>query len=194
MFFPIVLSYIMYALLTAFTPGPNNLLALYSVSREGWERGRAVCGGIAAGFFCVMLLCAAACYWLVSLLPVLLPWLRYAGAAYIALLAWQVAASRPGAGLRSGAGFWQAFGLQFVNVKIWMYAVTIYTAYVLPAGGSWQELVRHALVLTLVGVSGVLTWGLGGSLLQRFFARGGQAFNYGMGALLLLCAVQLLRP
>ncbi len=32
-----ILSYLPYSLATAFTPGPNNILALYSVSQKGWR-------------------------------------------------------------------------------------------------------------------------------------------------------------
>ena len=35
-----ILSYLPYSLATAFTPGPNNILALYSVSQKGWRRGK----------------------------------------------------------------------------------------------------------------------------------------------------------
>ena len=36
----IFVSYLPYALVTSFTPGPNNVLALHTVSQNGWARGK----------------------------------------------------------------------------------------------------------------------------------------------------------
>ena len=45
----VILSYLPYALITTFTPGPNNLMSLYSVSSAGWKKGSRVILGIFAG-------------------------------------------------------------------------------------------------------------------------------------------------
>ena len=37
MILSIITSYLIYTLLTAFTPGPNNIVALYAVSQNGWR-------------------------------------------------------------------------------------------------------------------------------------------------------------
>lgn len=65
----VFLSFLPYALVTAFTPGPNNLVALCSVGQSGWRRGIRVIFGMMAGFLCVMLLCAAFCYELAGASP-----------------------------------------------------------------------------------------------------------------------------
>ena len=39
MFFSVVLSYLPYALVTSFTPGPNNILAFHTVGQKGWVQG-----------------------------------------------------------------------------------------------------------------------------------------------------------
>ena len=51
MFFSVVLSYLPYALVTSFTPGPNNILAFHTVGQKGWVQGRSTLAGIVAGFF-----------------------------------------------------------------------------------------------------------------------------------------------
>ncbi len=50
MFFSVVLSYLPYALVTSFTPGPNNILAFHTVGQKGWVQGGHL-AGIVAGFF-----------------------------------------------------------------------------------------------------------------------------------------------
>ena len=57
MFFSVVLSYLPYALVTSFTPGPNNILAFHTVGQKGWVQGRSTLAGIVAGFFSVMAVC-----------------------------------------------------------------------------------------------------------------------------------------
>ena len=132
----IFVSYLPYALVTSFTPGPNNVLALHTVSQNGWARGKNTLLGIIAGFFCVMAVCALFCYQLNHFLPTLSQALRYVGAGYILWLAVHVARSKPAGEESRKASFWKGFLLQFVNVKIIFYAITIYTGYVFPAGGS----------------------------------------------------------
>lgn len=187
-----VLSYLPYALVTASTPGPNNILALYVVSRDGWKRGKSALLGISAGFFCVMILCALFCYQLDRYLPTLSHVLKYLGAVYIFWLAVHVARSGPAGSGGSATTFWKGFFLQFVNVKVILYAITVYTAYVLPMTGSLLEVLLHGGCLTIIGISGFALWGAAGSFLQGILASHPRLFNYTMGGILALCAVSLL--
>ena len=59
--FSVVAAYLPYALVTAYMPGPNNILALHGISQNGWRRGKNIIFGIASGFFCVMVICASSC-------------------------------------------------------------------------------------------------------------------------------------
>lgn len=188
----IVLSYLPYALVTAFTPGPNNILSLYAISQNGWRKGKTVLFGITGGFLAVMILCALFCYELDKYLPTLSGILKYVGAVYIFWLAIHVARSKPEKEESQQASFWKGLFLQFVNVKIYLYAITIYTGYVLPAGGTLTSLLLHAVSLTLIGMAGFFTWGAAGGFLQTFLARHYRPFNYLMAAILILCALSLL--
>ena len=183
MFFSVVLSYLPYALVTSFTPGPNNILALHTVGQKGWARGKATLIGIVAGFFSVMAVCALGCYQLERLLPALTQVLPFAGALYLFWLALHLLRSAPAKDVSPRSTFWSGFFLQFVNGKIILYAITIYTGYVLPI---------QPFVLTLFGTAGFLTWAVAGGLLQSFLRRHTRAFNGAMAAVLALCALDLL--
>ena len=165
MFFSVVLSYLPYALVTSFTPGPNNILAFHTVGQKGWVQGRSTLAGIVAGFFSVMAVCALGCY--------------------------QLLRSTPAKDVSPRSTFWSGFFLQFVNGKIILYAITIYTGYVLPAG-SGALFPIQPFVLTLFGTAGFLTWAAAGGLLQSFLRRHTRAFNGAMAAVLALCALDLL--
>lgn len=189
-----IAAYFPYAVVTAFTPGPNNILALHAISQYGWRKGLGVLLGILGGFFCVMLICAGSCWGLAQQLPALTHWLKYVGAVYILWLAWHIASSKPPKddAQPHHAGFWQAFGLQFLNVKIIMYGITIFTAYVLSSGSQLWYVLAHCLALTLIGAAGFLTWGWAGGLFSSFINRHFRPFNLAMGGILALCGLGLL--
>ena len=87
--------------------------------------------------------------------------------------------------------FWSGFFLQFVNVKIILYAITIYTGYVIPVNSTLVMLMSHAVVLTLIGLSGNMTWATAGGLLQKLLKKYYKSFNIAMGVVLAYCAVSL---
>ena len=158
MFILTVLSYLPYAFVTAITPGPNNIIALYAVSQNGWKKGKNAVLGIGVGFLTVMLLCAAFCYQLQKYIPSVSGVLGYVGAAYIIWLAIHVARSKPENSEAQQITFWKGAFLQLVNVKIIMYAITAYTGYVLPVSGNFLFLIAHAVCFTVIGLVGTIVW------------------------------------
>ena len=191
MFFSIMMSYLIYTVVTAFTPGPNNIVALYAVSQNGWRKGKNVLLGMAGGFLCVMFICALFCYELAKYLSSLTGTLKYVGAAYIVYLAINVAKSSPDNSDGRQMTFWKGFLLQFFNVKIILYAITVYTGYVLPYESSLTSLFSHAINLTVIGMAGFITWGVAGGLFQDLLTQYYRPFNIVMGLILVYCAITL---
>ena len=191
MLFTIIASYLPYTLVTAYTPGPNNIVALYAVSQKGWRKGRDILFGIGAGFLCVMLLCALFCYELAKYAPSLTAILKYIGAAYITYLAVHVAISRPETKEKQEMTFLKGFLLEFVNVKIILYAITVFTGYVLPHKTNPPQMLFHAVILAAIGISGNLAWAAAGSIFQKLLKKYYLPFNLTMAAILLWCALTL---
>ena len=54
----VLFSFVIYALINAFTPGPGNILALNTMTNYGWKKGKPLYFGIFAGYFFVQALCA----------------------------------------------------------------------------------------------------------------------------------------
>lgn len=189
--FSIILTYLPYAFVTAITPGPNNIVSLYAVSQNGWRKGKNILLGIFCGFLCVMLLCAFFCYQLGKYVPSAAGMLKYAGAAYIVWLAIHVARSKPEEGGGRRISFWNGFFLQFVNIKIILYAITVYTGYVLPHDAGLSPLLLHAVCLTAVGAVGLTVWAAAGGVLQTFLKKYYRPFNIVMALILLYCAAAL---
>ena len=78
-----------YTLITAMTPGPNNILALSSATSHGFRQSTRVLAGMSLGFLIVMLLCAGISFSLAVIDPAAVHLLSWAGAAYIVWLAWK---------------------------------------------------------------------------------------------------------
>ncbi|WP_259472791.1 LysE family transporter [Clostridium estertheticum] len=89
-------AFLTYTLLTAFTPGPNNILAMSNTSKHGLKKSIGLIQGIFVGLLSVMILCSFFSVMLVNIIPTIKPAMTYIGAAYILWLAWHIVKSKPG--------------------------------------------------------------------------------------------------
>lgn len=188
-----VSDFLIYCFITAYTPGANNLLSMSNAARLGFRRSYRFNLGITAGFFIVMSLCTAFSSALYTALPKVKIFMQLAGAAYMAYLAWKVWKTSSDLKTKNNneASFLAGMVLQFMNPKIYIYAITAMSLYVLPVFHSPAALICFTIILTLIGASGTYVWALFGSAFCKFFARHTQAVNCVMALLLLYCAVSL---
>lgn len=115
------------------------------------------------------------------------------GAAYMIFLAWKVWKSTGNLEAEDGkeASFLSGMILQFMNPKIYIYAITAMSLYVLPVYHSVPALGAFTLVLTVIGVSGTFVWALFGTVFCRVFAEHAKTVNLVMALMLVYCAVSL---
>ncbi|MDD3185267.1 MAG: LysE family transporter [Anaerostipes sp.] len=193
MIFSVLVKIFPYSMVTAYTPGPNNILALNTTSNFGMRKGAKTLLGISLGFICVMLITAGATFAISSYIPAFVGIMKYIGVAYIVWLAVHIALSKPEtSNNKKQPGFMEGFLLQFVNVKIILYAVTIYTGYVLPTNKSFIFLMLFAGILSIIGMSGTMAWAVLGNVMQRFIHRYYRAFHIIMALILLESAYGIL--
>lgn len=187
------ISFLTYAVITAATPGPNNIMSMSNGGRRGFVRSLPFNLGIGAGFSIVMLCCAVLCDGVSSLLPAIKTPMTIVGAAYILYLAWKML--RDNSAVEEAAsrdGFVSGFLLQFVNPKIYLYGIVSMEAYILPVyHGQLVPLAAFALLLALVGFVFTLCWSAFGDAFKRLFSRHAKATNAVMASLLVYCAVSL---
>ena len=186
-------DFLIYCFICAYTPGANNLLSMSNAARLGFRRSVVFNLGITAGFFLVMSICTFFSATLYTLLPRVKIFMEILGAVYILYLAWKVWKSSgdlKGEGGRE-VSFWDGMFLQFMNPKIYIYAITAMSLYILPVYSSPLALFGFVLVLTVIGASGSYVWALFGAAFCRFFARHTKAVNLVMALLLVYCAVSL---
>lgn len=189
----VILSYLPYALITTFTPGPNNLMSLYSVSVGGWTAGRKVISGIATGVACLMTVSVLFCHELTIYAPELVKYLKYIGVAYILWLAYHIAMSVPSDSESHPLSFTYGFILSVTNVKVILYLITIFTAYIIPSGGTLYDMILHTAFLMSISAVSWALWGAAGGMLQKFLKKYYRPFNILMGIILLWCAYQIVK-
>lgn len=187
------IPFLTYAVITAVTPGPNNLMSMSNAAQLGFRRALPFNLGIWVGFSAVMSLCTLFCGLLSAAIPKIKTPMLAVGAAYMLWLAWSTwrSGSELGEG-RAQAGFLSGLFLQFVNPKIYIYCIVSMEAYILPYY-SHEPLVLFgfAMLLALIGFLFTLCWSGFGSAFRALFSRYGKVTNRIMALLLVWCAVSL---
>ncbi len=187
------LPFLTYAVVTAVTPGPNNIMSMSNGGRKGFRGALPFNLGILAGFSLVMLLCTAFCSLLSTWIPRVKTPMLIAGACYMLYLAWETFRSGDAIEESHGhEGFFSGLLLQFINPKIYIYCIMSMEAYILPIfHGRPLPLLGFALLLAFIGFVATLLWSAFGSLFKRLFSQHGQFVNTIMALLLVYCAVSL---
>lgn len=186
-------DFLIYCFITAYTPGANNLLSMSNAIRLGFRRSVPFNLGILVGFAVVMSVCTAFSATLYSYLPKIKIAMQILGAAYMLYLAWKVlkSSSDLNADGVKEASFLSGMLLQFANPKIYIYAISAMSLYILPVYHSVSALIAFTVILSLIGASGSFIWALFGSAFCKFFSKHTKLVNTMMALLLVYCAASL---
>ena len=187
------INFLTYAVITAVTPGPNNIMSMSNAGRLGFKRSLPFNIGIWAGFSIVMLVCTFFCSTLSGVLPKLKLPMLIIGALYMLWLAWKTFKSPSEIKEdHTRGGFLSGLLLQFINPKIYIYGIVSMEAYILPFyQGMRGDLIFFALLLAFIGFAFTLCWALFGSVFKLLFSKYARITNTVMALLLVYCAVSL---
>ncbi len=187
------LNFLSYAVVTAVTPGPNNIMSMSNAGRLGFRKSFPFNLGIWAGFSIVMLVCTFFCNMLSEIIPKIKMPMLIIGAIYMLWLAWKtVKSSSVIEEKQSKSSFISGALLQFINPKIYIYCIVSMEAYILPYyQGEWLTLILFALLLAFIGFAFTLCWALFGSVFKLLFSKYAKVTNFIMAGLLVYCAVSL---
>ncbi len=78
-----IISFLLFVVVSSFTPGPNNIIAMAFANQIGLKRSLIFCAGVGGGFFVITLLCTIFNLLLTNLLPVIETPLMIFSAAYM---------------------------------------------------------------------------------------------------------------
>jgi threonine/homoserine/homoserine lactone efflux protein len=166
-----VIAASLFTVVSYITPGPNNTMILASGVNFGLRRSMPHLLGICLGFGFMLVVVGLGLQSVFARYPVVLEVLRYAGAAYLLWLAFQLATTRHSSTeSRSAArplSFIGAAAFQWVNPKAWVMAVTAMSTY-LPAEASLVQVLLLSALMTVVGSPCVLCWAAFGNAMRSF--------------------------
>ncbi len=158
---------------TSFTPGPNTTLSTTLAANGGLPRALRFIVAVPVGWGLLFTLCAAG----VGSLVVALPPLRWAillgGIGYLLWLARRLWGSRSMAQTEASqlnVGFWQGVGLQFLNIKAWMLALSIVAGWIAGQADAAQRFFMVLPVLLAFAFFSNFSYALVGSLLRHWLA------------------------
>jgi threonine/homoserine/homoserine lactone efflux protein len=191
-----LISLVGFSIAMYITPGPNNVMVAASAANHGIRATVPHMFGVAAGFAVMLtLVCGGLGSALVSW-PLLLPVFRWVGAAWLAVLAWQIAtAPAPGEGGRGRVlGFFGAAAFQWINPKAWLIAAGAAGEYLSLNDSLAVQVARIFAVFLVVGMPCLLVWALLGSGAGRLLHSPARlrAFNVAMALLLVASLIPVL--
>ena len=186
-------SFLTYAVVTAVTPGPNNIMSMSNGSRKGFKEALPFNFGIGVGFSIVMLLCTALCSMVSTFIPKIKFPMLIVGASYMLYLAWETFRSSDSIEENhSRDGFLSGLLLQFINPKIYIYCIMSMEAYILPFyNGNVLPLFGFAMLLAFIGFVFTLCWSAFGAVFKWLFSKHARLVNTIMALLLVYCAISL---
>lgn len=186
-----LMTFGMFVVITTFTPGPNNLMAMSNGLHTGFRRTIKFLMGVFAGFIVVMSICAFANFAFMKLVPSLHTWLSLFGAGYMLYLAIHILRSKPhmeeeNLNLNN---FQAGLSMQLINPKLILYGLTVFANFIIPVYQSIAALTLFVLFLAIVGLIATSSWAYFGVLFRTFFAKYDRMINIAMGLLLIYTAL-----
>jgi threonine/homoserine/homoserine lactone efflux protein len=192
-------SLIGFAIAMYITPGPNNAMLAASGASFGMRAAVPHMLGIVCGFAFMMTVVTAGVASIVLTVPLLLPLMRWGGAAWMLVLAWKIATAQPPnttitRGRGRVLGFGGAAAFQWVNPKGWLIALAAAGTFIRPGQDLWTQTTWISIVFFVVALPCMLPWVLLGAGAGRVLRSPGRlrAFNIVMALLLVASVVPLL--
>ena len=187
---------LMFCTAMSFSPGPNTTLSTALAANGGLRRALRFCLAVPTGWTLLMLATGLGLGALITGVPALRWAVKAGGAGYMLWLAWRLARTSQLTQVdsaRLNVTFWQGVGLQFLNIKAWMLALTLTAGWVVNAAGQpatnpGERLIIISAVMVVFAFSSNFTYALVGSLLRQWLAHGRRLlwFNRMLAAVLML--------
>lgn len=158
-----------FAIVTTFTPGPNNISSAAMGVLYGYRNTLTYLMGISTGFFVMMVLAATLSNTLLALIPELERYLRGVGAAYILYLAYGTLRCTYAfsESEQPRLAFARGLCLQMVNPKVVVYGLTLYTTFMAPVVGRLDLCILSATGFAATAFAATSTWTLFGAAIRK---------------------------
>ncbi|MEO7390929.1 MAG: LysE family translocator [Ramlibacter sp.] len=178
----------------SFSPGPNTTLSTALAANHGLRHAMRFCLAVPTGWTLLMLACGLGLGALVTGLPAVNWAIKGVGVAYMLWLAFKLAGSGQLAQVdasRLDLTFSEGVGLQFLNIKAWMLALTLTAGWVVNAAGQpsanpGERLAIISAIMVVFAFSSNFLYALLGSLLRQWLSQGARLLWFNRALALVL--------
>ena len=191
---PEILSIILFGIVAAYTPGPNNFVAFYSGFNFGVKKTLPHIFGVTFGFPFLLLCMALGLINVFKLYPLIQEILKYLGTLFLIYLAYKISFSGSVSGENKNKNpvkFIETFIFQFLNPKGVIASVIVVSTYI-DTGENFVNYTTQIIILAfIVSVTSITLWTFMGRFLRKFATNQKfiNYFNYAMSLLLLLSII-----
>jgi threonine/homoserine/homoserine lactone efflux protein len=190
---PEILSIALFWFVTAYTPGPNNIVASYSGFNFGIKKTIPHILGVVLGFTSLVFFLSVGLVNIFKLFPIIQVIIRYLGTLFLLYLAYKISFSNISTETKkeNPVKFIETFLFQYLNPKGVMVAIVVVSTYV-EFGENYINYATQVILLALLFSSTSITlWTFIGKFLRKFATNEKfiKYFNYVMSGLLLLSII-----
>ena len=190
-------SLVPFVLVTIYTPGPGNIACTSMGINYGMKKSLSFIYGLQAGFILAMLLAQQFSNLLIEIIPSLQSIMRWVGSAYILYLAYQIYKTdysyQENSQDSKPFSFRHGLLLQCLNPKLYIFVLTLYTAFLYSIIHQSGYIILFTTVLVLLGFSANLIWNSFGAAISRFLhqVKVRQTVNAVLALVLVYTAIRL---
>ena len=190
---PEILSISLFWFVTAYTPGPNNVVASYSGFNFGITKTIPHILGVTFGFTSLVLFLSIGLINVFKLFPIIQVVMRYLGTLFLIYLAYKIAFSGNSNEIKkeNPVKFIETFLFQYLNPKGVTVATIVVSTYV-ELGENYMNYATQIVALAfLFSITSITLWKFVGKFLRKFATNDKfiKYFNYVMSGLLLLSII-----
>ena len=190
---PEIVSIALFWFVTAYTPGPNNVVASYSGFNFGIIKTIPHILGVTLGFTSLVLFLTIGLINVFKLFPIIQLIMKYLGTIFLVYLAYKIATSNTSDDTKKDnpVKFIETFFFQYLNPKGVTVAIIVVSTYV-ELGENYINYATQVVSLALLFSSTSITlWTFIGKFLRKFATNQKfiKYFNYVMSSLLLLSII-----
>ena len=188
---PEIFSIALFWFVTAYTPGPNNVVASYSGFNFGVVKTIPHILGVTLGFTSLVIFLTIGLINVFKLFPIIQIVIKYLGTLFLLYLAYKIAFSSVSSEIKkeNPVKFIETFFFQYLNPKGVSVAIIVVSTYV-ELGTNYINYATQVIVLAFLFSSTSITlWTFIGKFLRKFATNEKfiKHFNYAMSVLLLGC-------
>ena len=190
---PEILSISLFWFVTAYTPGPNNVVASYSGFNFGIIKTIPHILGVTFGFTSLVLFLSIGLINIFKLFPIIQVVMKYLGTIFLIYLSYKIAFSETSDETKkeNPVKFIETFLFQYLNPKGVTVAIIVVSTYV-ELGENYINYATQIVTLAfLFSITSITLWTFVGKFLRKFATNDKfiKYFNYVMSGLLLLSII-----